>query len=154
MKIIEIFESLNIGVGGWSVVLLLLMSLVQIAPIKFNPLSWIVSTFGRALNKDLYDKVGDLEKAINGVAEEQIKERAAREEDKAVLARIRILRFNDELLSQHKHSKESFDQALDDITYYRTFCDDHRHFENDKAVMAINNIKRNYEKCCEENSFL
>lgn len=95
-----------------------------------------------------------LENKIDDMAKEQTKESAAREEDKAISARIRILRFNDELLSHTMHSKESFDQTLDDITFYEDYCEDHKHFKNDKAVMAIKNVKRCYDKCCIDNDFL
>ena len=159
MTIKEIIETLN--VGDWSLIIFLILSLVQIAPVKINPLSWIARAFGRAINKDLYDKVDELEKSIKGVADAQTEEREAREEDKAVMARIRILRFNDELLicgrnGTHypRHSKESFDQTLDDITAYEDYCEDHKHFKNDKAIMAIKNIRRCYEKCCIDNDFL
>lgn len=155
MTVKELFEAFNIGVGGWGVAIIIILSLVQIAPVKINPLSWIARGIGRAINKELYDEVGELKAAINGISEEQTKEREAREEDKAITARIRILRFNDELLMKTpRHSKESFDQTLDDITFYEDYCEDHKHFENDKAVMAIKNIRRCYEKCCADNDFL
>ena len=161
MTIAEVLKLLNMGTKGWGITIIVVLSLVQIAPVKLNPLSWIARTFGRAINKDLYDKVDELEESIQGVAKSQVEEKNAREEDNAIMARIRILRFNDELLMAGKegsnyprHSKESFDQTLDDITYYEDYCEDHKHFKNDKAAMAIKNVKRCYEKCCIDNDFL
>lgn len=75
-------------------------------------------------------------------------------ESEATTCRYRILHFNDEVLHGTKHSKEHFDQILDDITKYERYCDEHPEYENNKAVMAIENIKRVYQKCAGENIFL
>ena len=66
----------------------------------------------------------------------------------------RILRFNDEILHDQRHTKEHFDQILDDVTRYEKFCKDHPEYENNKAILAIENIKRVYKKCTDESAFL
>ena len=69
-------------------------------------------------------------------------------------ARRRILRFNDELLRNIDHSKEYFDDILEDIKTYEQYCQTHPNFQNGKTVMADKNIKRCYELCMEKQSFL
>lgn len=75
-------------------------------------------------------------------------------ENEATTSRYRILRFNDEVLHDQHHTKEHFDQILDDITRYERYCNEHPEYENNKAVFAIANIKRVYQKCADENIFL
>lgn len=75
-------------------------------------------------------------------------------EDRATNARIRILRFSDEVRHGVRHSKESFDQVNLDIDTYRRYCDDHPEYKNNRAVMAIANIQRVYANCLENNDFL
>ena len=75
-------------------------------------------------------------------------------ENEATTCRYRILRFNDEILHGQRHTKEHFDQILEDITRYETYCDEHPKYENNKAVLAITNIKGVYRKCSDENTFL
>lgn len=75
-------------------------------------------------------------------------------ENEAATCRYRILRFNDEILHERKHTKEHFDQILDDVTRYEKFCAEHPEYENNKAVLAIENIKRVYQNCSNENTFL
>lgn len=75
-------------------------------------------------------------------------------ESDATTARYRILRFNDEVLHGQHHTKEHFDQILGDITSYETYCSNHPEYENNKAVMAICNIKRVYQQCAADNEFL
>lgn len=69
-------------------------------------------------------------------------------------ARRRILRFNDELLRNVDHSKEYFDDILEDIKTYEDYCASHPKFKNGKTVMADKNIKRCYEQCMQKQSFL
>ena len=68
--------------------------------------------------------------------------------------RTRILRFNDEVIRGMHHTQEHFDDVLDDITSYNAYCDAHKEFKNEKAVMAIANVRRVYDECVRHNSFL
>ena len=68
--------------------------------------------------------------------------------------RTRILRFNDELIRGYRHTKEHFDDVLEDITEYKQYCRDHTDFKNEKAVMAIANVQRVFQLCEADNSFL
>lgn len=68
--------------------------------------------------------------------------------------RYRILRFNDEVKQGIRHTEEHFNQILEDITKYNRYCGDHKDFPNDKAVLAIKNIRDTYDKRLEENDFL
>lgn len=157
MFLIDFIRSLGISTEGWVLIVVALMSIIQVVPIQINPWSRIGAVFSR----DLLKKMESLEKRIQEVEDgvkmandkcDKYEER--RDADRAVLTRIRILRFNDELLRMHKHSHETFSQVLDDITYYENFCQEHEDFPNARAVEAINNIRRNYAKRCEQHDFL
>lgn len=80
--------------------------------------------------------------------------RKKREEGVALTWRYRILRFDDEIRHEVRHTKEHFDQIMEDITDYEKYCRDHPNFPNNKAKFAIINIKNVYEQCVQENSFL
>lgn len=99
-------------------------------------------------------KIEELSKKIDGLSEKIDRMDRAQAEDNAIRARTRILRFNDELLNDTRHSKECFDQVLDDVTMYETYCNEHPNFKNSKAVHAIGNINKIYDKCQEEHDFL
>lgn len=126
MTLKEIFET-----GGG--VLFIVLTLVQVAPVKVNPWSTLARTLGRALNKDVMDKI---------------------DEGAATNARYRIIRFNDEVRHDVKHTEEHFDQIIEDIDIYERYCMAHPSFPNGKAVHSVANIKRTYEKCSDENLFL
>lgn len=139
----SLLEIAQMGGGG----ILLLTILVEVAPIKINPWSWLAKAAGRALNGEMLDKLSALERDVR-----QIKDDAARRE--AVMARTRILRFGDEILHKELHTKEHFDQTLRDITSYEQYCDDHPEFENSCAVLTIQKIKDTYMERLEKNDFL
>lgn len=126
---------------------LLLMTLIQITPIKLNPWSWLGRMIGRAINGEVLDKVNTLADDVRELKEEDAEQWAS-------LSRSHILRFGDELLHGVPHSKEHFDQILLDISKYETYCDDHPNYKNNIAHATINQIKNTYQKCLEENKFL
>lgn len=90
--------------------------------------------------------VGDLSKKVDDLKYEI-------SEFKADTYRNRVLRFNDDLLSGKNRTKEAFDDCLNDIDQYERFCNLHPDYPNNKCVLAIENIKREYREKSENNSF-
>lgn len=131
------------GGGG----LVVLMTIVQITPIKLNPWSWIGRMIGRAINGEVIDKVDALSKDVK-------ENKEADDEQWASLSRSHILRFGDELLHGMSHSKEHFDQILIDISKYERYCKEHPKYLNDIANATIKHIRDTYQKCLNENNFL
>ncbi len=72
----------------------------------------------------------------------------------AISSRVRILRFADELQEDRKHSKDSFDQVLVDITEYENYCDTHPKFKNNQTQSTISYIKKVYSDRLEKHDFL
>lgn len=124
-----------------------LATLVEVAPVKVYPWKWLGRWIGRAINGELMEKVEQLEMDIK-----QIDHDAG--ERNAKSARARVLRFGDELIHDVRHSKEHFDDILQDITEYEKYCEEHPEFENDRMQLTAQKIKDTYKKCWEEHSFL
>lgn len=124
-----------------------LMSLIQISPIKINPWTAIGRWIGRAINGELIEKINNLEKQLEVVE-------AKHDESEAKSARVRILRFGDELYQGRKHSKEHFDNILDDITEYDTYCRAHPDFKNERTKVTESVILNQYRECTEKHLFL
>ena len=80
----------------WSAggLLIILSMIIQIAPIKLNPWTKILRGLGRLLNSEVVYLINERE---------------------ANSCRYRILRFDDEIRHKQKHTKENFDQMLEDI---------------------------------------
>lgn len=139
----EIKEIIKYGGGAC----ILLMTLIQIAPIKINPWNWIGRMIGRAINGEVLEKVNTLSVDVKEL-------KAEGEEQWASLSRSHILRFGDELLHGVPHSKEHFDHILLDISKYEKYCDEHPKYKNNITNATIKQIKNTYQKCLEENKFL
>ena len=137
-------EEILLGGGG---VLLVAMTLIQVAPIKVNPWSAVAKAIGRAINGEVIAKVDQLERDLEAM-------KAAQEERDAISCRSRILHFGDETIHGVRHTKEHFDQILRDITSYERYCDDHPHFENNTTVLTSQRIKDIYEDCLAKADFL
>ena len=123
------------------------VTLIQITPIRINPWSSLIKWARHLFIGGIEDKIDGLTKKVEKV-EDLIEERDA------ILARTHILRFNDELYNGIKHSKEYFDQQLEDIDRYDHYCDAHPEFKNSRTVMASKNIKEIYNRLLEEHKFL
>lgn len=134
--------------------LAVLLTLVQIAPIKVNPWSAIGRVIGKELNGDVIAKLDKME----GVQEETRKRLDDHihvdDERNADLHRARILQFNTELLRNIRHTEEDFNEILYNIDCYEKYCAEHPEYQNNRAVHAIKNIDRVYDECMENHDFL
>lgn len=73
---------------------------------------------------------------------------------RAKCARRDILAASDDVRYGTRHSKEWWNQILEDITEYNQYCDAHPEFKNNKAVHAIAHLDTTYAKILAKNDFL
>jgi len=145
--------------GGGALVIL--MTLVQIAPIKVNPWSAVGKMFwnagravGKVLNGDVIEKLDKME-AVQAETRERLDTHIRVDDERnADLHRARILQFNTELLRDSKHTEEDFNEILYNIDCYERYCEDHPDYQNNRAVHAIKNIERVYDERMEKHDFL
>lgn len=89
------------------------------------------------------DKTAEkLEKIFGAIKE--VSERV--DANSATLARTHILRFDDELINGIHHSKEYFQQTLEDVDTYERYCANHPEYKNNTCVLAIEHIRRIYSE--------
>lgn len=100
----------------------------------------IIEKFSKTSNKKILERVDKLDKKID-MAE-------------ANRARERILSFNTELLRNLKHSKEEYTDILASIDSYEHYCKENPDYPNNRAILAIENIKHCYTRCSEQHDFL
>lgn len=131
----------------WVVASLTTATLIQISPIKINPWTWLGRKIGRVINGEVLDELGQLRGRMDRME-------AQTEEQNMETARIRILRFGDECKRKIQHGEEHFNQVLEDIDKYETYCAAHPEFKNSKAVLTIARIKECYAERLEKGDFL
>ncbi len=139
--------NLNEVILGGGGILLVAMTLIQIAPIKVNPWSSIAKAVGRAINSDVLEE-------LKGVKKDLADHIRIDGEQNADEHRGRILRFNNELLRDIPHTKEEFVEVLADIDFYERYCETHKEYKNNRAIRAIANISRVYDERLIKHDFL
>ena len=126
---------------------IILLGLIRIPKIDINFWGLLGRAFGRAINGDLLHKINNIESElkiyIQLAEEERIRE-----------ARRRIIRFADEVYYEQGHSKEHYDEILEDINVYEKYCKAHAGFVNNKATVAIDSIKAANQYCIDNHDYL
>lgn len=137
MTIYKMYETISsLTVGGWLAVFVILSLLVEVTPIKINPVGWL----GERLNAKMYKRVDKIEEKLD--------------QHIAQSYRNKILAFQDNLLldGSSMFTKEQYDEVIESITFYEKYCEDNE-IDNDKCVLAIRYIKRCYTDCQNNRSF-
>lgn len=127
--------------------MVIVLALIEVSPIKINPLGAIAKAIGRAMNQDVLEKVSRLEEKVDHLKNET-------EEERAISCRARILHFGDEVLHGQLHTKDHFGQILLDIQKYEDYCRTHPDFKNGVTEPTSERIKTVYRERLEKNDFL
>ena len=139
MSVLELFA----GGGG---LVLAAMTVIQITPVKLDPWSWLAKAIGKAINADVLAKLGEVEKRLD-------KHITVDDQRAADGNRTRILHFNNELVRNLKHTKEEFVEILAEIDAYEEYCRSHPEYPNNRAVIAIDNVRDVYKERLKKNDF-
>lgn len=134
--------------------LLVLMTVIQIAPIKINPWSAIAKWLGKAINTDVLQKLKEVEDGQKETREKLDAHIKIDDERNADEHRRRILQFDNELLRDIPHTQEEFIEVLAEIDFYEDYCDEHPKYKNNRAVHAIAHIKKVYNERLDKHDFL
>ena len=144
------------------------MLLVQISPIKLDPWSelgkffkWLLGCIGRAANSSVLAKLEEVTHAqqeaqkkletLEARLDKHILTDARRDADKH---RMEILQFNNTLLRNRKHTKEESIEILTNIDEYERYCEKDENYPNNRAVLAIENIREVYKERLKKHDFL
>ena len=118
--------------------LVIVLSLVEISPIKFNPWKWLKSFL------ELPTRLEKLEHEFN--------------DDRAF--RWRSLIFNRSRTIEKSFQKgellrrEEWDDTIDTISNYEKYCEHNPQFKNELATQTIAYVKKQYQYALEYNMFL
>ena len=137
---------------GW-IFLCIITFVEKFGPKDKKPWTALFTFIGKILTKEfsesqkaLVDRVDVLSDKIEAVAESVA-------ETRAIAARVRILRFADEIIGKQAHSRESYVQIFTDIDTYDKFCRSHLDFKNHNTVSATRLINDAYDERSRKNDF-
>ena len=128
--------------------------------IQSKPITQFLSWIGSKTNQVLLTELGSMKKGIkdlksdlDDLREDYDKLREDTEKRNIIHVRVRILRFGEEVKNGVDHSKESYDQALEDIDTYEKYCASHPKFVNNKTARTKKLIIASYDKHMENGDF-
>lgn len=148
---VSIGDLVRLGVVGFVIIAI---GCIKLPKFEINIWGWLFQKIGKSINGEVLTKVNTLQQDVDKLRSDFEAHGKNAEEEKVRNARQRILRFSDEVLLNQRHSKEHFEQVLEDIDTYEKYCDTHPKYENSKAIFAIDAIKKVYATCLEEKDFL
>lgn len=127
-------------VSFFGLLLIFSMTVIQIAPIRINPWSWLLKKIGNAVNKDLIGRIDILQSKIDKIDSEA----EARDAD---TRRVRILRASNDLHNNanFKPDQEFWRQIMSDIDEYEKYCKKHPEYINNYTFGKIHSLKNKYE---------
>lgn len=133
----------QITAGGIVSVLVIILSLIEITPIKVSPLQWI----GRRINKETIEKVEKIEKKV-----EQLEDKM--DEHTAQSYRTKIMNFQNQLLKDGigGHTQEAWLEVILASEAYEKYVKDNN-IQNGMCTFAIDYIKESYKKCLKTRDF-
>ena len=113
MTITDFFQKLTAGeMAGWAItVLILLMSLIQISPLKLNPWDRILGWIGKKTQGELRKQVADLQKQVTDIWISS--------------HRQSILMFARECRADIDHDAEEWNHILSIADEYEVYCSSH-----------------------------
>lgn len=119
MSLHDLFEMINIsemtGATGFIIALIvILMTIIQIAPIKINPWDFLLGWIGDRLNSHIIRKVDSLDAKLTEHVEESRDSSIKRK-------RARILQFVEDGMSGKRYTKEAFDFMIMECDEYEAY---------------------------------
>lgn len=175
MKLVEIYDLFLQNTPAIVVFVLVLMTVIQITPIKIDPWSKLLRLFGRAINADVTEKVDDLDKKINSridemdkanterdavfgqridVLEEKLDTHIQESDERDVrLRRESILDFASAVANGRNYTKEQYEQMLKECDDYEIYCEKKK-IKNSVAMASIAIIQKSFEEHMLNNDFL
>lgn len=133
-------------VGSGAVIVLIFTTLVEITPIKWNPLTSILSWIGKRMNGKLIDRVEEQGEKIDKL-DEKI--------DMNEIDHIRweILDFANSCRHDVRHTKDEFEHIINQHEKYVRILDE-RSLTNGLITIEYEYIEDIYKNCLEKNNFL
>lgn len=127
-------------------IVVVLSTCIEIAPIKINPLSFLLKRAGDIINKDIKDQLDSVSTRLEDVSDRI---------DKIEIndTRSTILDFANSCMNERKHTKEEFDHIIDLHSEYEEKISE-KGMKNGRVDLAFEYIRELYMKCQKEDSFL
>ena len=153
MTIQQLMENLVEDRGPILLIFFIVMTFIQITPIKINPWTAIFKWFGKQLNTDVLEEMKTVKKQI-GTMEKRLDEHISdSKEDELKMRRNTILDFSSSILRGVNYHREKFEFMINECDSYEKYCKDND-IKNGVAEASIVEIRRIYQEHLRNADFL
>lgn len=150
------FSLIDVGVIiqslGW-IFLGIITFVEKFGPKDKKPWTALFTFIGKLITKDFAESQKKLIERMDSLNLEVKEVARSVDETRAIAARVRILRFGDELQEGRMHSKDTFDQTLLDIDNYERYCREHAEFKNHVTEATSAFIQEQYQERLRKHDF-
>lgn len=125
----------NLSLSGWTSLLAVFCLLIEVTPLKINPIGWL----GRHLNASMNERVDKIEKKLDNHITDGY--------------RNYILSFQDKLIKDSTFTMEEWKKAIASCSDYEKYCEENG-ITNDVVSQAITFIRNEYQDALAHHNFL
>lgn len=141
------------GVSITGFLLIILLTAIQVTPIKWNPWDSILTWLGKKLNAGVKKEVDDLKDSLKEV-EKKLDDHITESKVKDLKdTRRDILDFCSSCMNGQRHTQEQFRFVIKKCDDYELYVESNR-IKNGEITSAIKEIRRRYDKHIQMNDFL
>ena len=155
---------LKIGLSAtsfWGIVVFLMSIGIEIIPkCKWSPWSALFKYIGKSFNDKIDKKIDEVKQSVQDVdkkvqqVNQELKDHITESEMQNLQdTRRDILDFCNACMNKRKHTKEQYVFVIKECDAYEDYIEK-KHIRNGEITAAIEEIRRLYAKCIQENSFL
>jgi hypothetical protein len=160
MELMNIFKMLHTYGLTWSginwVVLIVILTSIQIAPIRINPWSFIlrcVRRLWREINSDIYNEMKDMNLKVDNLSDELTSHILESREETVRKWRSDIMDFCNSEINGRPHTKEQYEEVISSCDKYQKYCEKNN-IPNGVAEDSIKEIHRSYRELLATDGFL
>lgn len=143
MTLKEIFDNLSINHSFWAI---LVLTLVQIAPIKINPWTALLKWIDKIINEEIYKKIDSIKDEVGGLKRDF-------ENTKSKDMRWNILDFANSCRNGRLHDKEEWEHVIDQLREYEEYIEE-KNLTNGVIEEDAKYLRELYRERCKQNDFL
>lgn len=124
MSLYELLKLVSDNGGVWIVALIIITSLIEVTPIKINPISALFKWMGSKMNEDMDKRIEVLEHKLDEHIEESSKERATAQRERILSKREKFITFASRLSKGYIPTFEESAEFLRYCDEYESYCKD------------------------------
>lgn len=152
MSLYEFINTLAKDGGSWILLLFLITSLIEITPIKINPISELFKWIGGKINSEMNERITSIETKLDKHIEESNEEHKKQEEERILVRREKFITFASRLAHGYMPTEEECAEFIKYCDEYEIYCHKNN-YPNGVAFSSAKLIREKYYELLKSDGF-